>query len=120
MLNQNIKNYFKQKNCLVTGGTGMIGREISKILVNFGANVKAISLDKIKIHDKVDQVYWFAPQGSHIDRSYLMFRLQECRIFASLQIPLLSEFEFHQYLHESDSISYPSFLFKLLLNVQIS
>ena len=40
MLNQNIKNYFKQKNCLVTGGTGMIGREISKILVNFGANVK--------------------------------------------------------------------------------
>ncbi len=57
MLNQNIKNYFKQKNCLVTGGTGMIGREISKILVNFGANVKAISLDKIKIHDKVDHVY---------------------------------------------------------------
>ncbi len=57
MLNQNIKNYFKQKNCLVTGGTGMIGREISKILVNLGANVKAISLDKIKIHDKVDHVY---------------------------------------------------------------
>ena len=57
MLNQNIKNFFKNKNCLVTGGTGMIGREISKILVNAGANVRAISLDKIKVHDKIEHVY---------------------------------------------------------------
>tara|TARA_B100000795_G_C22766188_1_gene425806 strand:- start:47 stop:1036 length:990 start_codon:yes stop_codon:yes gene_type:complete len=57
MLDKNTKNFFKRKNCLVTGGTGMIGREITKILVNAEANVKIISLDKIKIHDKVDHIY---------------------------------------------------------------
>lgn len=54
---ENMKNFYKSKNCLVTGGTGMIGREIAKLLVNFGANVKVISLDKIKIHEKIDHVY---------------------------------------------------------------
>ena len=53
MLDQNIKNFFKTKNCLITGGTGMIGREIAKILINTGAKVKVISLDKIKIHDDI-------------------------------------------------------------------
>ncbi len=57
MLDQNTKNFFKNKNCLITGGTGMIGREIAIILVNAEANVRVISLDKIKIHDKVDHVY---------------------------------------------------------------
>ena len=57
MLDQNTKNFFKHKNCLITGGTGMIGREIAKILVNAEANVRVISLDKLKIHDKVDHVY---------------------------------------------------------------
>ena len=57
MLDQNTKSFFKHKNCLITGGTGMIGREIAKILVNAGANVRVISLDKLKIHDKVDHVY---------------------------------------------------------------
>ena len=57
MLDQNIKNFFKTKNCLITGGTGMIGREIAKILINTGAKVKVISLDKIKIHDNIEHVY---------------------------------------------------------------
>ena len=57
MLDQNILNFFKHKNCLITGGTGMIGREIATILVSAEANVRVISLDKIKIHDKVDHVY---------------------------------------------------------------
>ena len=57
MLNEKIINFFKNKNCLVTGGTGMIGREIAKILVNAGANVRVISLDKLKIHKKVEHVY---------------------------------------------------------------
>ena len=35
----------------------MIGREISKLLVDCDANVKVISLDKLKIHEKVDHVY---------------------------------------------------------------
>ena len=57
MLENKIKNFFKNKNCLVTGGTGMIGREIAKILVACEANVRIISLDKIKIHDRIDHVY---------------------------------------------------------------
>jgi len=57
MLDQNIKNFFKNKNCLVTGGTGMIGREIASILINAEANVRVISLDKLIIHDKIDHVY---------------------------------------------------------------
>ena len=52
MLNEEAVKFFKSKNCLVTGGTGMIGREVAKLLVDAGANVKVISLDNIKIHEK--------------------------------------------------------------------
>ena len=54
---KDILDFFKSKNCLITGGTGMIGREIAMILVNAGANVRVISLDKLKIHEKIDHVY---------------------------------------------------------------
>ena len=57
MLDKKIQNFFKNKNCLITGGTGMIGREISKLLIDCDANVKVISLDKLKIHEKVKHVY---------------------------------------------------------------
>ena len=57
MINNDILKFFESKNCLITGGTGMIGREIATILVNAGAKVRVISLDKIKIHDEIDHVY---------------------------------------------------------------
>ena len=57
MLSDDILNFFNSKNCLVTGGTGMIGREIANMLINAGANVRVISLDSIKIHKKIDHVY---------------------------------------------------------------
>ena len=57
MLDIKIKKFSKNKNCLITGGTGMIGREIAKILLDAEANIRIISLDKIKIHDKIDHVY---------------------------------------------------------------
>jgi len=57
MLANEVKNFFKSKNCLITGGTGMIGREIAKTLVQAGANVRVISLDKLKIHSDVDHVF---------------------------------------------------------------
>ena len=57
MIDQNILNFFKYKKCLITGGTGMIGREIALILLKAGANVRVISLDKIKIHKNIDHVY---------------------------------------------------------------
>ena len=37
---------FKNKNVLVTGGTGLIGTPLVEELVNIGAKVKVVSLDK--------------------------------------------------------------------------
>ena len=39
-------NYFYGKNILVTGGTGMIGRPLVKILLKKKAKVTVVSLDK--------------------------------------------------------------------------
>lgn len=44
---------------VVTGGTGMIGREIVNILCEAGAKVRSVSLDKLKIHPAADYVYGF-------------------------------------------------------------
>ncbi|MEQ9116305.1 MAG: NAD-dependent epimerase/dehydratase family protein [Rickettsiales bacterium] len=38
-------NFYKNKNILVTGGTGLIGRPLCEMLVEAGANVKIVSLD---------------------------------------------------------------------------
>ncbi len=38
-------NFFKNKNILVTGGTGMIGHALCKLLINKEANVTVASLD---------------------------------------------------------------------------
>lgn len=37
---------FKEKNVLVTGGTGLVGRELVELLVKEGAKVTSISLDE--------------------------------------------------------------------------
>lgn len=57
MIKDEVLNSFTGKNVVITGGTGMIGREIVQILCDVGAHVKVISLDKIKIHEKVDHVF---------------------------------------------------------------
>lgn len=40
-----INNIYEGKKILVTGGTGMIGRELVERLINFGADVRVSSLD---------------------------------------------------------------------------
>ena len=57
MHNEEFSNHFQSKNCLVTGGTGLIGREVSQLLLSYGANVKVISLDKITLDPRIDHVY---------------------------------------------------------------
>ena len=42
---------FKNKKVLVTGGTGLVGRELVKLLVNQGAKVTSISLDENNFED---------------------------------------------------------------------
>ncbi|MFH1387077.1 MAG: NAD-dependent epimerase/dehydratase family protein [bacterium] len=54
--NEVLKN-FTQKNCLVTGGTGLIGREVVDILCEAGANVISVSLDKIEVNKKAKHLY---------------------------------------------------------------
>ena len=48
---------FASKNVLVTGGTGLIGRQVVDILAVSGANVRVVSLDKIKLNKNCDYVY---------------------------------------------------------------
>ena len=44
-----INSFFRKKKILVTGGTGLIGRQIVEILSNINCNIKTASLDKIKL-----------------------------------------------------------------------
>ena len=44
--------FYKNKNILVTGGTGMIGIPLVKMLLEFGANVTIASLDDKKLAPK--------------------------------------------------------------------
>ena len=53
MLSEKVLKYFNKKNCLITGGTGLIGRQIAKILLDAGANIKVISLDNINLDPKI-------------------------------------------------------------------
>ena len=57
MIKQEVLNSYVGRNCLITGGTGMIGREIATLLADAGANVRVVSLDRVKVHDKADHVY---------------------------------------------------------------
>jgi GDP-L-fucose synthase len=57
MIKDEILREFAGRNVLVTGGTGLIGREIVRILCDAGAHVKTVSLDKLKLNDKAEQIY---------------------------------------------------------------
>jgi GDP-L-fucose synthase len=54
---QELAPNFDGKKVVVTGGTGLIGREVSRLLVEFGAQVRVVSLDKVKLDPKIDLVY---------------------------------------------------------------
>ncbi|MBF0227306.1 MAG: NAD-dependent epimerase/dehydratase family protein [Desulfobacterales bacterium] len=56
MLKDEIINSFENANILVTGGTGLIGRQLSKILCDAGANLKIVSLDKINVDNRAKHV----------------------------------------------------------------
>lgn len=56
MIPDKILKNFKGKNVVVTGGTGLIGRSIVRMLFDAGAHVKSVSLDQIKAHPSVENV----------------------------------------------------------------
>ena len=49
MIDKNILHSFKGKKCIVTGGTGLIGRQVVEMLSEAGAYVTIISLDDIDL-----------------------------------------------------------------------
>ncbi len=51
-----LRNFAGQK-IMVTGGTGMIGRQIVDLLANAGARVRIISLDRISVDRRAEHVY---------------------------------------------------------------
>lgn len=57
MIKEEILRSFSNRNVLVTGGTGLIGRQVVTLLSDAGANVRIVSLDRIKIDDRVKFIY---------------------------------------------------------------
>jgi GDP-L-fucose synthase len=48
---------FEGKKVLVTGGTGMIGRQVVGLLAGAGALVTSVSLDNLNVSDKAEHVF---------------------------------------------------------------
>ena len=57
MIKESVLRSFVGRNVLVTGGTGLIGRQIVDILCGVGAKVRIVSLDKIRINEQADHVF---------------------------------------------------------------
>lgn len=56
MLPDHVLKSFTGKNALVTGGTGLIGRQVVDLLSGAGAKVRIVSLDKLTVHPKAEHV----------------------------------------------------------------
>ncbi|MBU1682881.1 NAD(P)-dependent oxidoreductase [Patescibacteria group bacterium] len=57
MIEEGVLRSFRGKNVLVTGGTGLIGRQVVDMLCGAGASVKIVSLDKINVNDKAEHIF---------------------------------------------------------------
>jgi GDP-L-fucose synthase len=56
MIKAEILQAFADKTALVTGGTGLIGRQVVKILEQAGAKVRIVSLDQVQVSDRAEHV----------------------------------------------------------------
>jgi GDP-L-fucose synthase len=56
MIKDEVLRGFAGRNVLVTGGTGLIGREIVHVLCDAGAHVKIVSLDKVEVDARASHV----------------------------------------------------------------
>ena len=57
MISADVTREFKDRNALVTGGTGLIGREVVRILCDAGAKVRSVSLDHVQVDARAEHVY---------------------------------------------------------------
>lgn len=56
MINGNIKKFFKSRKVIITGGTGLIGRNVVKSMCDFGAKVTVVSLDRIVVDKRAKHI----------------------------------------------------------------
>jgi GDP-L-fucose synthase len=56
MLSSEIVNFLSNKTALVTGGTGLIGRQVVRILEEAGTRVRIVSLDKVTVSSRAEHV----------------------------------------------------------------
>lgn len=57
MIKEEVLKTFAGKETLVTGGTGMIGRQVVDILCDAGAHVSVVSLDRLKVNNSAKHIY---------------------------------------------------------------
>lgn len=57
MIDKKILNKFRGAKVLVTGGTGLIGRQVVKLLITAGAKITIVSLDKLTVDNKAKHIY---------------------------------------------------------------
>lgn len=56
MINDEDLQFFRNMNCLVTGGTGLIGRQVVDLLCGAGAHVRIASLDSLIVDDRAEHL----------------------------------------------------------------
>jgi GDP-L-fucose synthase len=57
MISEEILGKFHGRNVIVTGGTGLIGREIVRIVCDAGARVRSVSLDQVRVDERAEHVF---------------------------------------------------------------
>jgi len=57
VIKEEVLRSFCGRNVLITGGTGLIGRGIVRILCDAGARVKIVSLDRVEVDARADHVF---------------------------------------------------------------
>ncbi len=57
MIKDEVLRSFSGTNVLVTGGTGLIGRQITSLLCDAGAAVRVASLDRVRVDERAVHVY---------------------------------------------------------------
>lgn len=56
MISGSISTSFKNTNALITGGTGLIGRQVVKMLCDAGAHVRVVSLDRLNVDNRAEHM----------------------------------------------------------------